>query len=508
MQEVEVTGTNADGSARFSIPAPFSDAYDAEEPAYSLLSNKAEVEGASLYGAQSANAYVRNDSSFVCLLLPGDACGEDGCTDCKYQEEAIIFQWATTIPEFNISKEISEGQRDEIQMGGPYTVKVKPSGEDVQYQTNQLLYVDFEGLENYEVELTTQKATISFKDKDMPRGQFENPENYEILKHLNLLKTVQADTWYAFTAPFDIHDVSVIETLSEKQMEKMTRSEALEKQAQENVMIFYDIQHFVIPTEEGRASPMTFKNAIADPTISRGAITLTHYNGSNLMTANYYLYELDSLNDNGEFTTDATGRSLNIDWTPVKRNTGDTIMYKGKTLVYATDKESYPGGDKKLVKFAKGCDLLIHDAQYSTEDYLSIYVPKQGFGHSTFEMALDCKRQVEAKKVVFFHYDPCYNDEKLNLLAEEYADRIIYWGPMGCRTGFYFLVREMSQEDAIRLTQQAFEFIAAYDGEIPGVSAVECGNYRTLNLELAHYEANRYLNVLEKIDSPTFSYGC
>ena len=97
-------------------------------------------------------------------------------------------------------------------------------------------------------------------------------------------------------------------------------------------------------------------------------------------------------------------------------------MYKGKSLVYATDKESYPGGDKKLIKFAKGCDLIIHDAQYSTEDYLSIYVPKQGFGHSTFEMALDCKRQVEAKQMVFFHYDPCYNDEKLDLLAEEYSD--------------------------------------------------------------------------------------
>ena len=70
----------------------------------------------------------------------------------------------------------------------------------------------------------------------------------------------------------------------------------------------------------------------------------------------------------------------------------------------------------------KGCDLIIHDAQYSTEDYLRIYVPKQGFGHSTFEMALDCKKQIEAKQIVFFHYDPCYNDEKLDLLAEEYAD--------------------------------------------------------------------------------------
>lgn len=98
------------------------------------------------------------------------------------------------------------------------------------------------------------------------------------------------------------------------------------------------------------------------------------------------------------------------------------IKYKGKSLVYATDKESYPGGDKKLVKFAKGCDLLIHDSQYSTEDYLSIYVPKQGFGHSTFEMALECKKQVEAKKIVYFHYDPSYTDLRLDTLAEEYAD--------------------------------------------------------------------------------------
>ena len=57
------------------------------------------------------------------------------------------------------------------------------------------------------------------------------------------------------------------------------------------------------------------------------------------------------------------------------------ISYKGKTLVYATDKESYLGGDKKLTNFARGCNLLIHDAQYTTEDYLNSLVPKQGYGH-------------------------------------------------------------------------------------------------------------------------------
>jgi len=96
------------------------------------------------------------------------------------------------------------------------------------------------------------------------------------------------------------------------------------------------------------------------------------------------------------------------------------ITYKGKSLVYATDKESYPGGDKKLIKFARNCDLLIHDAQYTTEDYLSLYTPKQGFGHSTYEMALDAKNQIGAEKLVFFHFDPSYNDDKLDELAAEF----------------------------------------------------------------------------------------
>lgn len=79
------------------------------------------------------------------------------------------------------------------------------------------------------------------------------------------------------------------------------------------------------------------------------------------------------------------------------------ISYKGKTLVYATDKESYLGGDKKLANFARGCNLLIHDAQYTTEDYMNSFVPKQGYGHSTFDMAIECQNQVNAEKLVFFH---------------------------------------------------------------------------------------------------------
>lgn len=104
------------------------------------------------------------------------------------------------------------------------------------------------------------------------------------------------------------------------------------------------------------------------------------------------------------------------------------ITYKGKSLVYATDKESYPGGDKKLTNFARGCNLLIHDAQYTTEDYLNSYVPKQGYGHSTFDMAIECQNQTDAEKLVFFHFDPEYDDGKLESIKEQYkaiSDRAI-----------------------------------------------------------------------------------
>ena len=98
------------------------------------------------------------------------------------------------------------------------------------------------------------------------------------------------------------------------------------------------------------------------------------------------------------------------------------IYYKDKTLVYATDKESYEGGDKKLANFARNCNLLIHDAQYTAEDYMDLHSPKQGYGHSTFDMAVECKNQSNAEKLVFFHYDPDYDDEKLNSIKEKYKD--------------------------------------------------------------------------------------
>ncbi len=97
------------------------------------------------------------------------------------------------------------------------------------------------------------------------------------------------------------------------------------------------------------------------------------------------------------------------------------VEYKGKTLVYATDKESYIGADKKFIQFAHDCDCLIHDAQYTYQDYVNPIQPKQGYGHSTFEMAIETAQLAKAKKLFFFHYDPDYDDDKLAMLETEFS---------------------------------------------------------------------------------------
>lgn len=99
------------------------------------------------------------------------------------------------------------------------------------------------------------------------------------------------------------------------------------------------------------------------------------------------------------------------------------ISYKDKSVVYATDKECYVGADKRLALFARNADLLIHDSQYTSEDYLSPIHSKQGFGHSTFEMAIESSKLAQAKSLAFFHFDPSYDDEKLIHIEKYYKQQ-------------------------------------------------------------------------------------
>lgn len=90
----------------------------------------------------------------------------------------------------------------------------------------------------------------------------------------------------------------------------------------------------------------------------------------------------------------------------------------------------------------------------------------------------------------------------------EWKDRIVYWGPMGCCTGNYLIMSgEYESKDVVELLRRTFEFIAGYDGEIPGATARDCGNYTFMDLDSAKREARRYLDeVLDNIKEENLVY--
>ena len=91
---------------------------------------------------------------------------------------------------------------------------------------------------------------------------------------------------------------------------------------------------------------------------------------------------------------------------------------------------------------------------------------------------------------------------------KEYKDKTIYFGPMGCRTGFYLLLAgDLSSKDIVPLMIEMYKFIRDFKDEVPGASAKDCGNYLDMNLGMANYLANRYLeNVLYNIDEAHLVY--
>ena len=79
-----------------------------------------------------------------------------------------------------------------------------------------------------------------------------------------------------------------------------------------------------------------------------------------------------------------------------------------------------------------------------------------------------------------------------------WKDRVLYFGPMGCRTGYYLLLAgDLSSRDVLPLVINCFRFIADFAGEIPGASAKDCGNYLDMNLSMANYWGKKYVEILE-----------
>ena len=88
-----------------------------------------------------------------------------------------------------------------------------------------------------------------------------------------------------------------------------------------------------------------------------------------------------------------------------------------------------------------------------------------------------------------------------------WKDRVLYFGPMGCRTGFYLLLSgDLSSQDVLPLVTDCFRFIRDYRGEGPGASPRDCGNYLDMNLSMANYWGRRYTALLENITPDRLTY--
>ena len=88
-----------------------------------------------------------------------------------------------------------------------------------------------------------------------------------------------------------------------------------------------------------------------------------------------------------------------------------------------------------------------------------------------------------------------------------WKERVLYFGPMGCRTGFYLLLSgDLLSKDVLQLMKDCFRFVAEFEGTVPGASAMDCGNYLDMNLPMAKHWAKRYLSVLEHICDEQLNY--
>ena len=90
----------------------------------------------------------------------------------------------------------------------------------------------------------------------------------------------------------------------------------------------------------------------------------------------------------------------------------------------------------------------------------------------------------------------------------EWKDSIVYWGPMGCLTGNYLLMKgDLEPADIVELMKRTFRFVAEFEGEVPGAAPKDCGNYLLHDLPMARWEARKYLEeVLEKMTHDNMVY--
>lgn len=117
------------------------------------------------------------------------------------------------------------------------------------------------------------------------------------------------------------------------------------------------------------------------------------------------------------------------------------------------------------------------------------------------------------------NFEPVMNTAEIHTLEhlgaiflrnhKEYKDKVIYFGPMGCRTGFYLvLAGDYESKDIVPLIREMFSFMKDFDEEVPGAAARDCGNYLDMNLPMARFVANKYYEeVLQNISEERLAYA-
>lgn len=95
------------------------------------------------------------------------------------------------------------------------------------------------------------------------------------------------------------------------------------------------------------------------------------------------------------------------------------VHYQNKSLVYATDIEQQEGGYPEVIEFIRGADLLIHDAQYLQDEYVSQVKPRKGWGHSTVDSAAEVARKAGVKRLALFHHEPTHDDRMMKKIGNQ-----------------------------------------------------------------------------------------
>lgn len=340
-KDVPCTGKNTNGSVTFKLPDEFGaeDVYGTTEPSYVVNDN---VSNGDVYGGQSVNA---DGFGFIHLMLPGNV-QISGAAWCEELKNEKINNWATSIPSISVGG--IGGSVGNVTTGGETEVETGALAGGTTQTTKQLLYTEIDD----NILNTSYKEgdmTISFNGK---YGVITNMEDYQIDRHLNIMMTVEADRWITFVAPFDISDVSVIEAADEDTLATLSKTDALSVQAEANIDLNYRLSNVIVEDLAGGRTTSTSLQELIPNNIramqwartqaglnpgNRGYYPLTHYDGTNMRQANWYLYEIDSEDDT--FQSDETGANLNIHWKPVSKTAesaradSSVLMHKGK--VYA-----------------------------------------------------------------------------------------------------------------------------------------------------------------------------